>query len=139
MMAPDNIEDEVEALGRLDLDQLRSAWRARYGPPPKMRSTELLKLMLAWRMQADAAGGLGSDVRKDLRRPVSERARPVPSGGTRLTREWQGMRHEVTALEEGGFLYAGERYQSLSQVARLITGARWNGPRFFGLRTGAAS
>lgn len=131
------IEDEVEALEGLDLEELRAAWRRRYGPPPRMRSTELVRLMLAWRMQAEAlGGGLGSEVRRDLRRPVSEKVRAVPSGGTRLTREWQGVRHEVTALEEGGFHYAGARYQSLSQIARLITGARWNGPRFFGLRPG---
>jgi hypothetical protein len=129
-----SIEDEVEALGGLDLEGLRQVWRRRYGAPPKLRSPELLRLMLAWRIQAQAFGGLDGDTRRGLRRPTSEKAQAVPSGGTRLVREWQGVRHEVTALGEGGFLYNGERYRSLSQIARLITGARWNGPRFFGLR-----
>lgn len=132
------MEDEVEALEALDLEGLRLFWRRRYGAPPKLRSPELLRLMLAWRIQAQAFGGLDSDTRRGLRRPTGEKAQAIPSGGTRLTREWQGVRHEVTALGEGGFLYDGERYQSLSQIARLITGARWNGPRFFGLRVEGA-
>ena len=60
----------------------------------------------------------------------------APRGGTRLVREWQGVRHEVVAMTDGGYLYRGERHRSLSQVARVITGSRWNGPRFFGLRQG---
>lgn len=137
-MSGTSIEDEVEALEALDLEGLRLFWRRRYGAPPKLRSPELLRLMLTWRIQARAFGGLDSDTRRGLRRPTGEKGHVVPSGGTRLTREWQGVRHEVTALGEGGFLYDGERYQSLSQIARLITGARWNGPRFFGLRAEGA-
>jgi hypothetical protein len=54
--------------------------------------------------------------------------------GVRLAREWRGVRHEVEVLEGGVILYQGSRYDSLSSVARAITGVRWNGPRFFGLR-----
>ena len=54
----------------------------------------------------------------------------------RLVREWKGLRHEVEVTDDG-VLYRGERYASLSEVARVITGVRWNGPRFFGLRGGA--
>ncbi len=93
-------------------------------------------MMLAWRIQADADGGLDAETRRALRRPIAaaSRATPQPSAGTKLVREWQGVQHEVTAAPEGGFFYRGERYRSLSQVARAITGTRWNGPRFFGLR-----
>jgi hypothetical protein len=55
-----------------------------------------------------------------------------------LIREWEGIPHEVVVMADGGFLYRGERYGSLSEVARQITGVRWNGPRFFGLRLAKA-
>lgn len=124
------------SLEGLGLEALRAKWRERYGAPPVLRSPELLAMMLAWRIQAEVEGGLGADTRRALRRPVSaqSRAPPQPSGGTRLVREWQGVRHEVTVCEDGGFLYRGERHSSLSRIARAITGTRWNGPRFFGLR-----
>jgi hypothetical protein len=126
----------IAALEGLGLEALRSEWRARYGAPPPLRSPELLGMILAWRIQAEAEGGLGAETRRALRRPVAAggRTTPRPSSGTKLVREWQGVRHEVTVLPEGGFLYRGERFRSLSQVARAITGTRWNGPRFFGLR-----
>ena len=127
---------DVARLEGLALESLRDEWRRRYGPPPALRSPELLAMMLAWRIQADADRGLDVETRRTLRRPIAaaSRAAPQPSAGTKLVREWQGVQHEVTALSEGGFLYRGERYRSLSQVARAITGTRWNGPRFFGLR-----
>jgi hypothetical protein len=126
--------DRLEGLG---LEELRAHWRVRYGAPPGLRSPELLALMLAWRIQADREGGLDVDLRRTLRRPAGVRAAPEPSSGTRLVREWEGVRHEVVALGEGGFLYQGDRYRSLSEIARRITGVRWNGPRFFGLRPSA--
>ena len=124
----------VQALDRLGLDALREVWRGRYGPPPKLRSQELLRLALAWRIQADEQGGLDRGARDLLRRatpPVGTHAKL--SIGVQLAREWKGVRHEVVVVE-GGFLYRGETFKSLSQIARTITGSRWNGPRFFGLR-----
>ena len=136
----DDLDAEVDRLETLDLQALRQVWRERYGAPPKLRLRELLGLMLAWRMQAESGDGLSAETRRAIRRPPGEKARSQPAGGTRLVREWEGLRHEVTALGGQGFLYRGERYASLSQIARLITGVRWNGPRFFGLRReGAAS
>ena len=128
---------EVAALEGLGLDALRAQWRERFGAPPALRSPELLALMLAWRIQAARHGGLDAETRRALRRPASKQAAPAPSGGTRLVREWQGAAHEVVVMNDGGFLYMGERHKSLSQIARAITGVRWNGPRFFGLRAGA--
>jgi hypothetical protein len=129
----DRITDEVRALERLDLEGLRAEWRRRYGPPPTLRSRDLLARMLAWRIQAEAFGGLDADLAKRLRRGVGlSAARSDVSLGTRLVREWQGEPHEVEALENG-FRYRGTLYRSLSAVARQITGVKWNGRRFFGL------
>jgi hypothetical protein len=94
--------------------------------------------MLAWRLQALAGGGLDPETRQLLRKPPPARASSAPLGGTRLVREWQGTTHEVVVTPEGGFQYRGQTYKSLSQVARTITGVRWNGPRFFGLRPAKA-
>lgn len=128
--------------GRLDclgLEDLRTIWRERYGAPPALRSPELLGLMLAWRIQIETERGLDRDVRLALRRPAARRSGPEPVPGARLVREWQGRPHEVVVMSCGGFLYRGERFTSLSEVARKITGVRWNGPRFFGLRKDVAA
>lgn len=128
------IEAEVAALDTLGLEGLRNVWRERYGTPPKLRSPQLLRLNLAWRIQAEAFGGLDAETRRRLRRggagaTAADRLQP----GVRLTREWKGVPHEVV-VEEGGFCYGDQSWKSLSEIARHISGIRWNGPRFFGLR-----
>jgi hypothetical protein len=92
--------------------------------------------VLAWRIQADAFGGLDQQTRKLLRdrRPSRE---PVVAPGTIIIKQWRGQRHHLEASGDG-FLYDGRRWNSLSEVAREITGTRWNGPRFFGLREESA-
>ncbi|MDP3173734.1 MAG: DUF2924 domain-containing protein [Phenylobacterium sp.] len=132
------IPRDVEFEG-LSLEELRDRWRSRYGAAPALRSPELLALVLAWRIQADDQGGLDVDLRRALRRPAGVRTAPAPTAGTRLVREWDGIAHEVIVTSEGEFLYQGDHYRSLSEVARHITGVRWNGPRFFGLRGEAAA
>lgn len=126
-------------LDGLGLEDLRTVWRERYGAPPALRSPELLALILAWRIQAEDGGGLDRDTKLALRRPAAARRGPEPTPGARLVREWQGVPHEVVVQTDGSFLYRGDRHQSLSEVARRITGARWNGPRFFGLRAAKAA
>ena len=133
MKKAERITAEVRALAALDLRALRDEWRRRYGDPPKMRSRELLARLLAWRIQADAFGGLDATTIRLLKSEHLPPPRPSLAPGTRLTREWQGRRHEVEVLEKG-FRYTGSNYRSLSEVARVITGTRWNGLRFFGLR-----
>ncbi len=130
------LEEEVRALERLDLEALRAAWRARYGAPPKLRSPDVLRALLAWRIQADAQGGLDGETQRLLRMSSPRRGLKLDVG-VRLAREWKGVRHEVEVAEKG-FTYAGVSYASLSSIARQITGVRWNGPRFFGLRAEAA-
>ena len=131
-MAPE-VTAQVRALAGLSLDNLRLEWRRLYGAPPRLRSPELFAQLLAWRVQSEAAGGLDEATKQALRRKGAVGRSLELQVGTKLAREWRGVRHEVQVVEDG-FEYAGERYPSLSEVARLITGSRWSGPRFFGLR-----
>lgn len=129
-------EIDCARLGELGLEPLRAIWRERFGAPPRLRSPEILALMLAWRIQAAREGTLNGEIRRTLRRPGSAPVRSALTPGTRLTREWQGVRHEVVVEPDGRLRYGDGLYGSLSQVARQITGSRWNGPRFFGMRAG---
>lgn len=129
---------EVRGLETLNLEGLRTAWRARYGAPPSLRSPDLLRHILAWRMQAERHGGLDPATRKLLARKSDRNdATAGLAEGARLTREWQGRRYEVVTVPVG-YSFEGKTFRSLSEVARAITGVRWNGPRFFGLRKEAA-
>jgi len=123
-------------LAGMGLAELRKEWSKHFGAPPKLRSPELLGLMLAYRLQAAAEGGIDVDLRRTLCRPSAGKTSSVLTPGTRLAREWQGVRHEVTVECDGRVRWQGQNYRSLSEAARAITGSRWNGPRFFGLRAG---
>jgi len=127
----------LATLADQSLEDLRALWRAHVGPPPKLRSRELLALMLAWRLQSDLDGGIDEPLRKNLAKSPCAPGLTVLSPGTVLTRDWQGRGHAVTVTVEGTFQYEDKSYDSLSKVARAITGTRWNGPRFFGLRSEA--
>jgi hypothetical protein len=125
-------------LARLEtatLEEIREEWGRRYGAPPRLRSPDLLRRILAWRIQAAAEGGLDRTTRRLLRGDGAARGTRLPTGAL-IAREWKGVRHEVEAVDDG-FVYAGRQWKSLSEVARAITGTRWNGPRFFGLRVAA--
>jgi hypothetical protein len=125
---------------------LKERWRTLYGtePPPRI-SEDLLRRAIAYRLQERSLGGLKPSTRRLLRR-VAEEARPRHSTsatpaprlrpGAVLIREWRGTSHQVTVLEDG-VLFRGKRHRSLSEVAREITGNRWSGPLFFGLRAPA--
>jgi hypothetical protein len=129
----DRITQEVRALQALDLHGLRDEWHKRYGEPPKMRSKELLARLLAWKIQADAFGGLDATTIRLLNSDLAPVPKPRLEPGTRIAREWQGRGYEVEVLDQG-FKLDSATYRSLSEVARVITGTRWNGLRFFGLR-----
>jgi hypothetical protein len=130
-----DLEMEVAALEGLDLQALRNNWRERFGAPPKFRSTEMLRLLLAWRIQALALGGLDRDTRDALSRtgPVVAEGQDLGIGAT-FRRTWNGEDHVVTVVDKG-FDWNGHTFKSLSAVATAIAGTRWNGPRFFGLRS----
>ena len=137
------VSREIAALFDLSVSELRDRWRSVYGTnPPPRSSRKLLVSAIAYRMQERAFGGLKPSVRRLLERASEDacerrtlRTRPVTraSTGTVLIRDWQGKSHHVTVLDRG-VLYRKRNYRSLSQVARVITGCRWSGPLFFGLR-----
>jgi hypothetical protein len=140
------IEAEVERLRSMPIVELRALWRAKFmSEPPKAFGPDLLRRSIAYRIQADAYGGLDRATKRLLKQLMQQFAnnngritlpRRIKPGAV-LIREWKGQRHQVTVLEDG-FAYQGKPYESLSQIARLITGTRWNGPKFFGLRADKA-
>ena len=123
---------EIEAL---DLDDLRAFWRERFGAPPPLRSEPIMRQLLAWRVQAQAMGGLDAETRKALARSGPVQAEGKHLGvGARLTRLWKG-REVTVVVEEQGFRWNDQLFPSLSAAATAIACTRWNGPRFFGLRS----
>jgi hypothetical protein len=125
---------EIASLESLSLIELRAEWAKRFGSAPALRSPDLLRLILAWRLQAKTHGGLDPATRRKLKRTGPVLAEGLDLGpGSKLTREWQGHRH-IVIVEQQGFRWDDEMYPSLSAVALAITGTRWNGPKFFGLR-----
>lgn len=139
-----DVTNELAAIPDLSRADLVERWAAASGrPPPKGLSRRLLEYAAAWHLQSQTFGGLTPAVRRRLHRAAksgeggaSKISRAVasksPPPGARLVREWHGRTYTVDVLETG-FLFDGQHYGSLSQVARAITGARWSGPRFFGL------
>ena len=106
-------------------------------PPPKGISTPLLCRLVAYEVQAARYGGLPLRTRNKLQAIASDQAVALASpslrSGSRLVRDWNGITHVVDVVK-GGYRYQGRVYRSLSAIAREITGARWSGPRFFGLK-----
>jgi hypothetical protein len=130
------------ALNDLGLAELRRVWTERLGTPPEIASTDLTRRWLLWELQAQARGGFDATTRRRLRQlckafRADPPSTPLPDTGPRpgvtLTREWNGVTHRVMVLEEG-FAWNGQKHASLSKIAYHITGTRWSGPRFFGLR-----
>lgn len=138
------IEAEINRLLSLPKAELRVRYQALFkSEPPKAFGPDLLRRSIAYRIQEQAYGGLDPATRRLLNNLMAQQAKSkdgrivVPrriKSGAVLVRVWKDQSHRVMVLEEG-FAYAGKTYASLSEVARLITGARWNGPRFFGLRS----
>jgi hypothetical protein len=142
------LEDEIAHLRDLNLHGLRARWKSVFRrPPPLHIPRHLLFAVLAYGLQADQLGDIAPDTARLLKQigargtslddvhAVSEfdRRRVELKPGTILTREWNGRHHRVTVVDVG-FAWDGKTYNSLSNVAIAITGTKWNGPRFFGLR-----
>jgi Protein of unknown function (DUF2924) len=140
----ETIPQRLAVLKSCSIAELKQQWQALYhSEPPHRISRELLTRAVAYRIQEQVYGGLKPSTRKlllrlanDARsgRPLKPEPATAAQPGTVLMREWHGVTHEVRVLA-GGVLYQRKRYRSLTEVAQLITGAHWNGPQFFGLRS----
>jgi hypothetical protein len=141
--AGDHLSGALAELESRSISELRAEWRSLYGNEPPIRlSRDLLLRGIAFRWQERLQGGLSMAVKRRLDalaaqldgKAASEFAPDVALKlGTRLVREWHGRAHAVIVLEDG-FEYQGRRFASLSRIASLITGTRWSGPVFFGLK-----
>lgn len=144
-MTPDEtILTRLAALKGMSVKQLQAEWQLLYGGPAPNNSLGFLRGRLAYRIQELTYGGPDRETRRMLdlladevegtltrKKQISDPRNPVV--GTRLLREWNGIEHSITVLKDG-FDWQGRKYKSLSAIARGITGTRWNGYRFFGLR-----
>ena len=143
-----DINGEIARMRDLGLEGVRARWKTtfRRDPPPHL-PRHLLFAILAYHLQAEIFGDLDAETERYLARihRASSTAAAVPLAqafeqrqrklgpGTVLSREWNGHHHRVIVLEDG-FAWEGRTYRSLSEIAKTITGTKWNGPRFFGLR-----
>lgn len=133
---------DLEALASMKIDAMRMLWTQRIKKPypPKLKSPEIFRGLLGYKLREQVEGGLSPVVRRKLagierKSKTGEKVDLLPrlNVGVRLEREYRGVMHEVDVVE-GGFRHRGQTYHSLSEVARAITGGRWSGPRFFGLK-----
>ena len=136
-----DVEAEIAGLFDRSTQELRLAWRKLHRTePPFGISRDLLIRALAHQLQEQSYGGTGRALRRRLQTLTGEREKRgasfdpavVLKTGTTLVRQWRGHTHAVL-VRDNGFEYEGERYRSLSVIAKRITGAHWSGPRFFGL------
>ena len=140
--AGDEIEAEIKRIQSMTIAELRALWRAKLeSEPPKAFGPDLLRRSVAQKLQEDANGGLDRKTARLLSQLIAQSTKNngkivVPrriKPGAILVREWKGKSHRIMVLEDG-FAFEGKPYDSLSEIARRITGTRWNGPRFFRLR-----
>jgi hypothetical protein len=142
------IDVEIARLRALDVVKLRTRWQTIFRRQPSATlPRHLLFAMIAYRLQAEVFGDLDAEILRllkkidvasskseivSLTKILTQRQREL-SPGTILVREWNGQAHRVMVVEQG-FAWQGSTYDSLSKIAQAITGTKWNGPRFFGLR-----
>jgi len=136
------LQDDLDQISAMTLQELRKFWSTRWGDVPAFRARDQLLRATAWRLQADVQGGLPGRLKRELTdlgaKFGDDRGfNPGPSiilkPGSSLVREWGGKRHEVAVVVDG-FVYEGEHFASMSKVATRITGTKWNGPVFFGVK-----
>ena len=135
-MSRASFDVDVARLPDLPVDALRLLWSRHVRTMPPRVSPGLLALALGHHFQTHRCGGLDAAALRQLLRSVEIGAplRPNAVPGTRLVRAWQGKTHVVTIDEQGQILWTEKVWRSLSEIARIITGTRWSGPAFFGLR-----
>ena len=142
-MPDSSITKRLASLPKLSKLALRDLWKQLFKkePPPEIRKDLMLRIV-AHRLQEQEFGGLSEANCRRLRQLATTfednpdtvvSTRPPIKPGTRLVRQWKEQVH-VVEVEAEGYAYRGSRYENLSEIARLITGTRWSGPLFFGLK-----
>lgn len=130
-----DIDDELSSIEAMSSKQLKEAWARLVGSPPPRIPPKLLRMALAWELQAKVLGGLSRATHSKLAQIATSKSRTAAvSLGTRLFREWRGKVHMVTIGDDKVIRWEDREYRSLSEVAKAITGTHWSGPAFFGLR-----
>lgn len=139
------LTQQIEGLRSLSTVQLRDEWQRVWKEPAPRLGHDLLRRGIAWELQEQVHGALPRPVLRELERVARlvERGKPLgperaAKPGTRLVRQWRGRTFHVSVMDDG-FLYDDRRYTSLSQIAQVITGTKWSGPRFFGLAGGTSA
>src|SRR5689334_20671006 len=144
MNTDDNVLARIAALKATPVDELRRQWQQLFDTPPPRYNRRFLESRLAYRLQELAYGGLKPETVRRLEQLGEQldggdvavrrrRAEDRPIAGTKLIREYRGVLQQVTVLQDG-YEWQGRPYKSLSAIARAITGTRWNGVVFFGLK-----
>lgn len=129
------LDHTLREIASMPRPELQDRWAKLTGRPVPRLSIAMLRLALGYELQAKAKGGLTRTARRQLDGSDNTRLRAMPlAPGLRLVREWQGKVHVVTVDDTGAIQWNGQRWKSLSEVARAITGTRWSGPAFFGLK-----
>ena len=140
----DPVESLLTDLASMGVGDLRALWKKRFRQRlPELSSPDLLRRLIAWKIQVQAFGGFDPETSRQLKSLMRSADKRKPSDsqpppllnlrpGTILVREWRGVEHRVLVLETG-FEYRDKHFASLSHVARHISGTHWSGPRFFGL------
>lgn len=130
-----DLEKAIAAIEELDRPGCLDQWRKVFGrPPPKYLSPQFMKRVLVWEVQNRALGGLSARTERHLKQVASGKTPPAAAKpGSHLVREWNGRTYQVEVVN-GGYIMDGRSWRSLSAIARHITGARWSGPRFFGVK-----
>ena len=129
------VDDRLAALTTLSSAQLAAEWQQLAGTRPPRISPALLRLALAWEIQAAAYGGLSRRTQQTLDHLARAKTSTSPAKpGMRLVRAWNGRTHVVEVGEDNVIRWNAREWRSLSEVAREITGTRWSGPAFFGLK-----
>ena len=143
----DSILKQIAQIKKLPLDGLREKWTALFGTEPPAYSRSFMERRLIHRLQEIQHGGLSNQTNERIKETAAQHhldemaASPrqasnrkgAPVIGTRLIREWNDSRYEVTVVHDG-FEFQGKTYRSLTAITKVITGTHWNGPAFFGLR-----
>lgn len=142
MTKPSKLDEQLSSLATMSPVHLRECWQTTAKSEPPNVPTSLLRRLVAQQLQIKRHGGLPALVARELTSRANGQnavqlnvpARLQIHQGTRFIREWRGQTIEVVALADG-FEWQGRTFRSLSEIARVVTGAHWSGPRFFGLRS----